>query len=288
MKKINITFDNFFENLYNSRWKDLKIALKAKHTQVVRAAFNHEHDFTFTDEILNYPSYTQELKGVFKQRTPDGLKKYYVMDPASIICAKTLDVQEGDFVLDMCAAPGGKSLILLEALKTGELWCNEISEARRHKLKNVIQEYVPKEMRKNVFIKGKDGNRYGLMHPDTFDRILVDAPCSGESHLINSATELAKWSENRTKRLSRNQYSLLCSALLACKSNGRIVYSTCSVSRYENDGVIERILTKKKGMLKLDLPEIDLPGIERTEYGYIFLPDKSDAGPIYFSRLLKL
>jgi 16S rRNA C967 or C1407 C5-methylase (RsmB/RsmF family) len=288
MKKINITFDDFFKNLYQDRWTKLKSSLALKHKQVVRSSFRQPYDFNSTEKVLDYPCYTEELKGIFEKRTAEGLKKYYVMDPASIICAKSLNVQEGDFVLDMCAAPGGKSLILLESIKSGELWCNEVSEARRHKLKNVIQEYVPKEIRGNVFIKGKDGNRYGLMHPDTFDRILVDAPCSGESHLINSPKELEKWSENRTKRLSRNQYSLLCSALLACKSKGTIVYSTCSISRYENDGVIERILSKKKDLVKLDLPDLALPGIERTEFGYIFLPDKSEAGPIYFSRLVKL
>lgn len=288
MKKINITFDDFFANTYLHRWESLKNALKNKHTQVVRACFNAQYDFETDQYILNFPIYSDKLKGIFEKRNEQNLKKYYVMDPASIICAKSLNVQPNDFVLDMCAAPGGKSLILLESIITGQLWCNEISQARRHKLKNVIQEYAPKSSREHVFIKGKDGNRYGLMYPDTFDKILVDAPCSGESHLINSMTELEKWSLTRTKRLSKNQYSLLCSALLSCKPGGSIVYSTCSISHYENDDVIERLLNKKSQLVTLDLPQIELPGIEKTKFGYIFLPDESNAGPIYFSRLKKL
>jgi len=147
--------------------------------------------------------------------------------------------------------------------------------------------FIPKDKREQVYIKGKDGNRYGLNYPNTFDKVLVDAPCSGEQHLLASTKEIAKWTPTRTKRLSTAQYSLLCSALLACKPKGQIVYSTCSISPYENDRVIERILNKKSDSVKLDLPELNLEGIDKTKYGYLILPDKTGFGPIFFSRLQK-
>ncbi len=125
------------------------------------------------------------------------------------------------------------------------------------------------------------------MHPNTFDKILLDAPCSGEQHLLHSTKELDKWSIKRTKRLSQAQYGLLCSAILALKENGQVLYSTCSLSPMENDQVIERFLEKKGNTAVLDLPNIELEAIERTKYGYIMLPDISRAGPIYFSRLKK-
>lgn len=287
MKKQKLTFESNFSQVYQERWSKLKSALMEQENQIVRATFDAPQ-LKSTNTIFSYPVYDESLKGVHFHKNPAGKKQYYIMDPASVIAASCLEIKPNDHVLDMCAAPGGKSLILLEKLKEGTLWCNEISAARRMKLKSVIQEYVPQSYRERVFIKGKDGIKYGIMFPETFNKILVDAPCSGEQHLLHSPSELDKWSLKRTKRLSQTQYGLLCSALLALKEGGQILYSTCSISPLENDEVIKRLLTRKGGQIRLDLPDLALEGIERTEYGYIMLPDNSQAGPIYFSRLKKI
>lgn len=286
MKKEKITFEDYFSKTYGERWPELKAALLNSSDQIIRPCFGHKKIKT-NKEIFGLPHYSKDLYEKVNELNEEGLKQHYVMDPASLICANVLDIKPADLVLDMCAAPGGKTLILLEKIESGELWSNEISAARREKLKRVIQEHVPKERREKIFIKGKDGNRYGLIHPETFDKILVDAPCSGEKHLLETPKELAKWSPKRTKRLSTGQYSLLCSAILACKSEGQIVYSTCSISPLENDEVIRKALDKKSDSIKLNLPQLNIDGIEKTEFGYIFLPDQAAAGPIYFSRLVK-
>jgi len=288
MKKTKITFEEYFSQIYGQRWSVLKSAMLQTPKQVIRNCF-HARKFTHTDEeSFDYPVYRKEDYEKVNQNNDHNLKEYYVMDPASILCAKALEIKPEDDVLDMCAAPGGKTLVLLESLAKGTLWANELSAARRNKLKKVIQDYVPADLREQVFIKGKDGNRYGLNHVESFDKILVDAPCSGEKHLLETPKELEKWSLKRTQRLSQNQYSLLCSAILACKTGGQIVYSTCSISPLENDEVIKKVLLKKGEMVVLNLPEIDLPQVEKTDYGYIILPDQAQAGPIYFSRLSKI
>ena len=286
MKKEKVTFETYFSSVYENRWPELKKALLAPAHQIIRPCYDSP-TFKTHQKIYNYSVYSKDFYEKANELNTQDLKQYYVMDPASLICANALEINPDDKVLDMCAAPGGKTLILLEKIKTGELWSNEISAARRDKLKRVIQEHVPKEHREKIFIKGKDGNRYGLMYPETFDKILVDAPCSGEKHLIETPQELVKWSPKRTKRLATNQYSLLCSAILACKSKGQIVYSTCSISPLENDEVIKKALDKKDEFIKLDLPDLDFKGIEKTEFGYLLLPDQATAGPIYFSRLVK-
>ncbi len=292
MKKEKISFEQFYQNLYPGRWEDLKQALRQPATQVVRTTFptdSMNRPNLSEDHLYGHKAYGDDNKGIFTLTGEDGLKSNYVMDPASIICANQLEVAPGDFVLDMCSAPGGKALILIEKLGSeGEIWCNEISQNRRQRLKQVIQDYCPKEIRPLVHLKGKDGIKYGIQFPETFDRVLLDAPCSGERHLLHSPTELEKWNINRTKRLAKLQYGLLCSAILATKAQGQIVYSTCSISNLENDGVIGRVLEKKSDQIRLDLPELHIEGIERTKFGYIFLPDKSKIGPIYFSRLKKL
>ena len=227
----------------------------------------------------------------------NNLSPIYLMDPASEIVAKALQVKASDTVLDMCAAPGGKSLILAEEmsfdakqnwhLPPGELICNEISEGRRDRLTRVLTEHVSKEKRMFLHVKGLDGNQYGLRQPGHYDRILADVPCSGERHLLENQKEFEAWPEKRTKNLSVRQYSLLSAAWLAVKVDGRIVYSTCSLSPIENDGVVAKLVKKRApAVLRLDfLKQYDF--LEETEFGYQVLPDTCGFGPMYFSVLEK-
>lgn len=221
------------------------------------------------------------------ERNADDLLNIYIMDPASVFVAKALEVQAGDRVLDMCAAPGGKSLVLIESLQeAGEIFCNDLSPERRERLKKVIQHYVPRNIRDRVWVTGKDGVQFGLKEPDSFDRILLDAPCSGERHILENTQAQNEWSPRRTEHLATRQYSLLSAALLAVKSGGRIVYSTCSISPTENDDVIRKLLKKKKDAVKLLEAPLGVGG-EHTEFGVAFMPDHCGFGPLYFAVLEK-
>ncbi|MFW5887476.1 MAG: RsmB/NOP family class I SAM-dependent RNA methyltransferase [Bacteriovoracia bacterium] len=285
MKNNSIDFFSHFSEVYGSRWEALLNSLQSDDLdKVARCCRVESIDFLWKLS----EKYTS--KAQLEIRDQAGLKKFYIMDQASIIPPLLLNVFKGDNVLDMCAAPGGKTLLLAEALQgSGLLWANEISKARRVKLKNVIKEYCPSNWRENIFIKGKNGIRYGMMHPGFFDKILVDAPCSGEKYLINDKKELQKWSLKRTKRLAKQQYALLCSAMLSLKVGGRIVYSTCSISPEENDKVISRFLDKKGKNVELISPDFtEIPILpEKTTNGYIYLPDKSKIGPMYMSVMEK-
>jgi len=255
-------FDEFYQTIYGERWPSLKLALLNPSEKTVRSCF----------------------KGYAEYR----------LDQASIFAAEALQVKAGDHVLDLCAAPGGKALILAERMGArGSLVANELSSARRLRLKEVIETHVPEETRKQIQVTSYDGNQFGLKKKDSFDRVLLDAPCSSEQHLLESDPEQKDWKESRTKQLAMRQYSLLCSALLALKPGGTLVYSTCSISPLENDGVIERLLTRKKGeaILDDDVPnennEIKIT-FEKTRFGFQIFPDQSAGiGPIYFSRLKK-
>jgi 16S rRNA C967 or C1407 C5-methylase (RsmB/RsmF family) len=258
---MNERFENFFSNVYKDRWPAIWQALH----QPVKYEMRKNEFYT------------------------EGLTEFYKMDPASIVVAKSLDVQIHDSVLDMCAAPGGKSLILAEALKqTGQLISNEISKDRRERLMRVFQDYILKDQRQNVYVKGLDGNQYGLQMPEKFDRVLCDVPCSGERHLIENTSEFKSWTEKRSRNLAIRQYSLLSSGWLACKPGGRIVYSTCSISPLENDEIIKK-LKKRRGIEILrEQDQVKNSFIEATEYGYQILPDTSYFGPMYFAVLLKV
>jgi 16S rRNA C967 or C1407 C5-methylase (RsmB/RsmF family) len=208
---------------------------------------------------------------------------------ASIRAAEALGVRPGDKVLDACAAPGGKTLILLEGLEgRGELVANELSSSRRFRLKQVIEGHVPPPLLGLVGVTAFDANRFGLKKEGYFDRVLLDAPCSSEAHLLLEDPEQLAWKESRTRQLAMRQYSLLCSALLTVKLGGVVVYSTCSISPLENDGVIERVLRKKSERVRLDLDSVPEGIGERTGYGFQIFPDRyPGAGPIFWTRLIR-
>lgn len=269
---IPAAFQDFFHKVYDSRWSGLLHSLQQKESQIPRRNLFSSGEFSYQEG--------QELP-----RGPENLLHFYIMDAASMEVARALQVQKGDAVLDMCAAPGGKTLILAEALRgEGQLLANEISQARRERLKKVIQQYVPREQREHIRVTGKDGGKFALTHAHEFDRILVDAPCSGERHLLQNAKELSLWSESRSKKLAQRQYALLTAALLVAKPGARIVYSTCSISPYENDLVIEKLLEKKSGFSVMDY-QPQLAGAEKTKQGWMWLPDQSGFGPIYLCVL---
>ncbi|MNK06196.1 Ribosomal RNA small subunit methyltransferase F [compost metagenome] len=288
-------FYKHFEKAYGARWPALYEALLKPERQVAR-----QNMLSPVEDIKSKKWASLEQKpemvgcfwipagqGLQPERNSDELLDVYIMDPASVLVARALEVQPGDRVLDMCAAPGGKSLILIEALQeAGEIFCNDLSPERRERLKKVIQQYVPRTVRDRVWVTGKDGVQFGLREADSFDRVLLDAPCSGERHILENATAQAEWSPRRTENLATRQYSMLSAALLAVKPGGRIVYSTCSISPAENDDIIRKLIKKKKDAVKLLEAPLGVGG-ERTEFGVAYMPDHSGFGPLYFAVIEK-
>lgn len=302
---MNSAFESFFSKIHAHRWKSLRESLLQRECQVARRNyFCHEEVVApaNSQEVLPscfVKSWTEKKSlDLHPQRTTSQLLDFYIMDPASVIVARSLGVQSGDRVLDMCAAPGGKTLILAEALhEAGELIANELSESRRERLKKVIQNYVPMSVRSRVWVKGQDAIKFGLKEPDSFDRILLDAPCSGERHLLENEKEYLQWSESRTKSMGQRQYGLICSALLSLKAGGRLIYSTCSISPYENDEVVRKFLKKKgdqiqslsaKECIEEHTPHSSFLQFEETEFGVSFLPDRCGYGPMYFAAFTKI
>ena len=219
----------------------------------------------------------------------ESLKKLYMMDRSSVLAASSLRLPIEGTILDACAAPGGKSLVLASRMSDGvQLLCNELSAERRRRLINVLDEHLGEEKRRRVTVSGFNAAELGGRKNEwnRFDAILLDAPCSSERHVIQSAKALAEWTRARPRSLSRRQWSLLSAAFLLLKPGGSLVYSTCSLSPEENDGPVSRLLEKYAGEIALDEP--DFPEGDRTEYGRLILPDQSDGmGPMYVARFIR-
>jgi 16S rRNA C967 or C1407 C5-methylase (RsmB/RsmF family) len=251
--KGQVGFDAHYESVYGNQWPELKNALSQERQHVAL----------------------------------DGLIQEYHLDAASTIPPQVLNVQPKDEVLDMCAAPGGKSLQLALALNGhGRLVLNEMSRTRRNRLARVVDEHLKPEQRDIVRIWCQDASLLGLKSPDRFDKILLDAPCSSERHLLEHEDELELWSIKRTKNLAQRQMGLLCSALTLLNPGGQMVYSTCSISPLENELNIEKLLKKRAGQIKT-VPMSNVMG-EAKQHGVLIRPDLHDGlGPMYTVLLEK-
>lgn len=218
----------------------------------------------------------------------EGLEEPYYLDEASVIAARQLGVQPGDEVLDLCAAPGGKSLVLAAAMgPDGTLTANDRSSARRARLRRVVDRHLPEALCGRVRITSHDASKWGLYQTEAYDRVLVDVPCSSERHVLASPPHLSAWTRARTRNLSVQAYAMLAAAGMAVRRGGYILYSTCALSDLENDRVVARLLSKKRGAFVLE-PVAAICG-EPTELGWIILPDRCGGrGPLYFSKLRRL
>lgn len=224
-----------------------------------------------------------------RQRDPvpfsDGLLQPYYLDEASLIAARSLPVSAGDRVLDLCAAPGGKSLVLASALHgTGSLTANDRSRERRFRLADVLKEHLPPAWLATVTVTGHDAATWGLHEQEAYDRILLDAPCSSERHVIVDPQALAQWSPARPRHLAAQQFAMLCAALEAVKVGGMILYSTCALHPAEDEDIIARLAKKREG--RFSVIPCPHPLAEQRPYGQIILPDAADGkGPLYYCLL---
>jgi len=248
-------FDTYYKGIFKERWDDLEKALKKEKTNV-----------SYKDNLC----------------TP------YFLDEASLFCANLLEINKGDNVLDMCAAPGGKTLVLASKLEgTGHLVSNDRSSKRRARLHNVIKKHLIKEYQENIDISAHDSTKWGLYEQEVYDKILLDAPCSSERHVLSDPSYLKKWSINRPKHLSYQQFAMLAAALEAVKVGGIILYSTCAITPVEDEDVIKKLFKKRSG--RFEIIDFDCDIAEDREFGKIVLPDYSDnRGPLYFCLIRRI
>ena len=189
---------------------------------------------------------------------------FYVQEPSATSAVTMLDVREGDYVLDLCAAPGGKSTQIGAKLNgTGLLWSNEIVRSRA----NILLSNIERMGISNAVVSNCRPDELCKRLENRFDRILVDAPCSGEGMFRKNDAE-REWSIEHVKSCAARQLLILNSAKDALKNGGYMVYSTCTFSKEENEGVISRFLTENPDFELVDsgVHSADLRLIMREEF----------------------
>ncbi len=164
---------------------------------------------------------------------------YYLQEPSAMLPATLLAVQPGETVLDLCAAPGGKSTQLAAALAgRGTLVCNEIVPNRAQ----ILSRNLERMGVTNSLVISADPSRLAAAWPQLFDAVLVDAPCSGEGMFRRHPETRLEWSEDTPARCATRQLLILESACAMLKVGGRLCYSTCTFSPEENENVVTALL----------------------------------------------
>lgn len=199
---------------------------------------------------------------------------YYIQEASAMAPAGCLEAAPGEQVLDLCAAPGGKSTQIAAAMAgKGILVCNEIHPARA----KILSENIERLGVTNALVTNETPQRLAERFADYFDRILVDAPCSGEGMFRKNEEAVDEWSPENVQMCADRQDEILDCAAKMLRAGGRLVYSTCTFAPAENEGSIARFLkrhpdftieaAKRQEGMDCGHPEwvgTDDPGLERT------------------------
>lgn len=164
---------------------------------------------------------------------------YYVQEPSAMCAAPLLGVVPGERVLDLCSAPGGKGTQLAQAMQgEGIIVLNEINFSRA----KILSQNVERLGIKNAVVTCAPPERIAQSFAGWFDKVLVDAPCSGEGMFKKEENAVPEWSEENVLRCVERQAGILQCAAKSLKVGGKMVYSTCTFSREEDEGQIENFL----------------------------------------------
>lgn len=194
----------------------------------------------------------------------------FIQNPSSWLPVLALDPQPGDTILDMCAAPGGKSShVAAITSNQAHITAIDTSKDRLIRMKSLHAQLGVA----NIEYHLRDARFVKTTHPEQFDKILLDAPCSGETEIHDPHTQLGTWSPAKIKRLSALQKSLLLAGLAALKPGGTLIYSTCTFAPEENELVLDYALKRFEDVQLAPLPQTVLS-----------IPDLIPALPAWHSK----
>jgi 16S rRNA (cytosine1407-C5)-methyltransferase len=168
--------------------------------------------------------------------------KFYIQNLSSILSIHILNPQPKESILDLAAAPGSKTTLISSLTNNqAKITANDIDVQRISKLNNVLYQFGAK----NVEVINKDGALLGKIYPNHYDKVLLDAPCSGEGRIyFGGKKSLRFWSIKMVNAMVKKQRDLIDSAFRGLKVDGTLIYSTCTLEPDENEGVVTYLLNR--------------------------------------------
>ena len=185
---------------------------------------------------------------------------FYIQEASAMAVVECADIQQGDKVLDLCAAPGGKSTQIAAKLGgTGLQVSNEIVPNRA----KILSQNIERMGIKNAVVTNESPEKLEKVFPDFFDRIIVDAPCSGEGMFRKDPAVVNEWSLSQVEVCANRQGHILESAHKMLAEGGIIVYSTCTFSPEENEIAVQKFIEKHPEyvIVKPDVHKYFSPGV---------------------------
>jgi len=165
---------------------------------------------------------------------------FYLQEPSAMFTVNAYNFKGDEKVLDMCAAPGGKTIQIANRIPEGVLVSNEFVPARSQ----ILFSNVERMGLKNVIITNEKPENLAKAYVNTFDVCLVDAPCSGEGMFRKGDDVISHWNENLPQMCSERQKEILLSANKVLKQNGVLIYSTCTYSIEENEDIVNWLINE--------------------------------------------
>jgi len=272
------------KNLLGDEFQELEKALEGPVPTSIRV--NDKMDYLPSDEKVAWceKGYYLKERPLFTADPLFHAGVYYVQEASSMFLYQAVKQHFANAmtVLDLCAAPGGKSTLLTQALPENSLLVsNEIVRSRAY----ILAENLIKWGNPNNVVTNNDPKDFkGL--PGFFDAVVVDAPCSGEGMFRKDEGAIREWSDYNVTVCAARQREILSSVWDTLKTDGILVYSTCTFNREENEENVQWICNE----LGADLLRIDLYGnsdITVTDYGYRFYPHKTKGEGFFLTVLRK-
>lgn len=257
----NLLQDEYPDFLKNYEKKRL-YGLRLNPLKTSREKFLEQMPFTlkeilWTPDGFYYEEESQPGKHIFHEAGA-----YYIQEPSAMAVVEALAPKPGEKILDLCAAPGGKSTQIAGKLfGEGLLVSNEIVPGRA----KILSQNIERMGISDTIVCNETPERLAERFPLFFDRILVDAPCSGEGMFRKEEAAIHEWSPENVQMCAKRQRSILEQAALMLRSGGTLVYSTCTFSPEENEGVISTFLQEHEDFT-----------IEESALERFFAPGRAD------------
>ena len=212
--------------------------------------------------------------------------RVYPINPSSALAVLALDPRPDDAVLDLAAAPGGKTLLAAARMgNAGSILAVDAVKGRYFRMRANLERCGVTNARCLL----ADGRRLGHRHACTFDRVLLDAPCSSEARFrIDRPETYAYWSPRKVREMVRKQRGLIRAAFACLKPGGILVYCTCSFGRRENEGAVEYLLRREPTarIVPLEWPTLPMARPGEVAGTVRIMPDTVFDG-FYIARLTK-
>lgn len=250
-------------------YQGLRISPRKQDVQITKK------QLPFLEEPSKFAKNTWYIHGQYGLH-PDHIQGlFYLQEPSAGSAVEILNVQPDDLVLDLCAAPGSKSTQILDRLEDGFLLSNEIDLKRAQ----VLLSNMERMGAENFMVTNMDSKTLCTQVPKMFDKVLVDAPCSGEGMMKKHEAALDQWSYPNILVCAARQKDILKQAWQALKPGGQLVYSTCTYAKEENEDNVAWLLETFADASQLDVdvdwgrPGVPTAGMDASKVRRIFPMD---------------